>query len=100
MSELNNLNLPAGVSWAPWFILALILVCATVVIVATIFRPSKETNKLQQTVLSALIALFGAVGGYLGRTPEILEKDHQLKNANTALDAYEEKVAELLTLTG
>ena len=75
-----NLNLPADVVWAPWIILALVLVCATAVIIFTVLRPTKETGKLQQTIISVVVSLFAAVGGYLVRTPEIQEKEYYLEN--------------------
>jgi hypothetical protein len=77
-------------------ILALILVCATAVIIVTVLRPNKQTAKLQQTIITILVSLFTGVGGYLARTPEILRKDKRIGNANIALEAFEKKVDELL----
>ena len=93
---MEGTNLLSAPAWAPWMILALILMCATAVIIVTVLRPNKQTAKLQQTIISVLIALFTGIGGYIARTPEIRKKDKQIENANIALDAFEEKVNELL----
>jgi len=84
--------------WGPWVLLIILVLVAGMIACLLILRPSSQGNKLLPNVITGLITLLGAAGGYAFRGQDVRKIEsfsetaklrNSLKEARDGLDAFE-----------